>query len=152
MASLVHLGELVATGEPQAEVAWPGVDPALEPFHAALDGPGVARLAGQDRARGRRVVRLEEAVQPLLGRGRAGIEGQGDVRGTRDGVRGRGRPPAPPPGRGASARRRTPTLGPVGNHASNRAASRRAVGPLPPIQMGGPPGRCGLGSTVTFER
>src|SRR3989442_1766246 len=31
------------------------------------------------------------------------------------------------------------TLGPVGNHASNRAASRSAVRPLPPIQIGGPP-------------
>ena len=41
------------------------------------------------------------------------------------------------------------TLGPVGNHASKRAASRSAVGPLPPIQIGGPPGRWGLGSIVT---
>src|SRR5512145_2754293 len=41
------------------------------------------------------------------------------------------------------------TWGPVGNHASKLAASRRAVGPLPPIQMGGPPARCGLGSIVT---
>src|SRR6185436_7513540 len=40
------------------------------------------------------------------------------------------------------------TLGPVGNRASKRAASRNAVGPLPPIQMGGPPARCGLGSTA----
>src|SRR5499433_1279621 len=44
------------------------------------------------------------------------------------------------------------TLGPVGNHASKRAASRSAVGPLPPIQMGGPPRRCGFGSMVTSSR
>ena len=44
------------------------------------------------------------------------------------------------------------TLGPVGNHASKRAASRKAVGPLPPIQMGGPPARCGFGSTVEPSR
>ena len=57
-----------------------GVDPALEPFRAALDRPRVRRLAGQDRPRRRRVVRLEKRVEPLLGGRAVRIERQGNVR------------------------------------------------------------------------
>ena len=99
---LIHLRELVAAGEAQQDVGGAGVDPALEPFGAALDRPGVAGLTGADHARRCRIVRLEEAVQPLLRGGGAGIEGQGDVGRTGDGV-----------GRATRRARRLDDLGPV---------------------------------------
>jgi hypothetical protein len=60
------LCELVAAGEAQEDVAGAG-DPALEPFGAALDGPR-SRPGGANRARRRRVVCLQEVIQPLLAR------------------------------------------------------------------------------------
>src|SRR6185503_16449317 len=55
---LVHLRELIAAGEAEQQVARAGLVPALEPLDAALDGPRVRGLAGQDRLRGRQVVGL----------------------------------------------------------------------------------------------
>src|SRR5439155_1125264 len=78
----VELGELIAAGEPQVDVTRAGVDPALEPLHAAVDRPRVAGLASQQRARRRRVVRLEEAMQPLFRGGGIGVQRERDVRRT----------------------------------------------------------------------
>src|SRR5206468_1248042 len=76
----VVLSELITAGKAQVDVPRAGVDPALEPLHAAVDRPRVTGLASQQRARRRRVVRLEEAMQPLLRGGGIGVQRERDVR------------------------------------------------------------------------
>src|SRR5262249_22248903 len=54
--------------------------------HAALERSGVASLASEQRACRRCVIRLQEAMQPLLRGGGARVEGERDICGAGDGV------------------------------------------------------------------